>query len=124
MSYDIENPNKEVPDLSYKPITRLFDFIWEKPNTFATSNDKGEIRVWERSEVANGEAVSIDISELWIFKGHKGTASGMAKFKDGSFVTCGVDGTIRIWTCRKDIMKAGKVQKGAGGCCGSKCIIQ
>ena len=124
ISYDIEKANKDWPDISYKPVVKLFDHISDKPNVFATSNNKGEVRVWERVQVENGDEVSVEFEELWKLKGHKGTVNDMAYFKDGSFVTCGVDGVYRIWTSRKDVIGVRKVEKGSGGCCGSKCIVQ
>jgi len=119
MCYDLDNPLKDYPDIGYKPVTKLFPYVSNNPDIFATTNDMGLIKVWLRSVTESEDEVSVEVQEFRKFRGHKGAITSMSHFNDGSFVSGGSDGTYRIWTSRNDVMKIGNVETGKGGCCGT-----
>jgi WD40 repeat protein len=123
-SYDLENNMKNHPDISYKPVVKLFDHVSDQNCLFATSNDKGVVKIYKREEIEDNDGINVDITKLRKFVGHKGQVNDIGYFKDGTYVTAGEDGTVRIWSCRRDVIKVGKVQAGGAGCCGKgKCTI-
>lgn len=119
ISFDIENNLKDHPDIAYKPVVSLFDYVSDSTAVFATSNDKGIIKVWHRVSSEENEEVLVEIEPLRKFIGHKGKVNAMSYFRDGSFISAGEDGTFRIWTARRDVLKVGK-SDGGSACCGGK----
>ena len=117
-SFDLNNSDKHHPDISYKPVVKLFDQISDNKNIFGATDNKGQIKIYKRDAFENEEedAENVEINELHKFRGHKGEITGISYFKDGTFVSCGVDGTYKIWTSRKDVLKIGKVGDGKSGC--------
>ncbi|CAI2358885.1 unnamed protein product [Moneuplotes crassus] len=122
-SFDVDNSSKEHPDISYRPVVQLFDNVSPNENLFGATDEKGLIKIYSR-EGAEEEGQTTEIIEIRKFRGHKGQVTGIAHFRDGSYVTCSVDGTYKIWTSRKDIIRVGKADGSKGCCSGGKCIIQ
>lgn len=120
LSYDLAKAEPDYPELGFKPVMNFFDFVSPDKNIFAACNDKGVIKVFYRTSFEDENEVAVDIQPLRKFIGHKGKVNAMSHFKDGSYISAGSDGTYRIWTSRRDVIKVGKVDAGKGGCCGTK----
>ncbi|CAI2358970.1 unnamed protein product [Moneuplotes crassus] len=122
-SFDINNPYKEHPDINYRPVAQLFRNVSPNSDLFGATSGKGVVKIYHSQQNEDGSQSS-SIREIRRFKGHKSKVTGIAYFQDGSYATCSLDGTYRIWSSRKDVKLIGKAP-GYNGCCSSeKCVIQ
>ena len=86
-SFDLENSTKEFPDLRFKPVLKLFDYVTDDYELFGASDDNGTIKIYRREAVEDEDSVSVEIQELRKFRGHKGEVNGLTHFRDGSYVS-------------------------------------
>lgn len=116
LSFDIQNASKEHPDITIKPVMRLFSGVSSNPELFGAADNKGIVKIYQRGISDTEEYQGPEIVELRKFKGHKGEVTGVSHFRDGSYITCSVDGSYKIWTSRKDVMKVGRAEGGKASC--------
>lgn len=100
------------PDEDYDPVSGYSIEIAQGTSStnFLSLHEDGQIKLWKQS--LGDEEVSITRIKKW--KGHTRAVPQVAVFKDGSFASASWDGSVKVWSGRKDV-KVAKVAN--NGCC-------
>ena len=55
--------------------------------TFLTGSEDATIKIWD----------AVSAENLRTYTGHKGAVTSVSMAQDGTFVSCGIDQTIKLW---------------------------